>query len=53
MPVHAVAGAPALIAVFGWWLVRRVGGVSGDCHGAGIEFVETGMLVAIAIAGRV
>ncbi len=52
-PVHAVAGAPALIALFGWWLIRRVGGVSGDCHGAGIEFVETGMLVALAIAGRV
>jgi adenosylcobinamide-GDP ribazoletransferase len=51
--VHAVAGAPALIALFGWWLIRRVGGVSGDCHGAGIEFVETGMLVALAISGRV
>lgn len=43
--------APLLIA--GWWLwLRRLGGVSGDCHGAGIELVETGLLAALLIASR-
>ena len=44
--------APLVIGGFGVWLVRRVGGVSGDGHGAGIELVETGLLLALAIAGR-
>ena len=44
--------APLLSGGFGVWLVRRVGGVSGDGHGAGIELVETGLLLALAIAGR-
>lgn len=44
--------APVLIAGWGFWLKRRVGGVSGDCHGAGIELVETGLLVALLAVGR-
>lgn len=47
-----VLTAPLLIGGFGIWLARRVGGVSGDGHGAGIELVETGLLFALAIAGR-
>jgi adenosylcobinamide-GDP ribazoletransferase len=50
--VPALAAAPLLIAGWGWWLKRRVGGVSGDCHGAGIELVETGLLLALLVAGR-
>lgn len=48
--------APGLIAlavlVPAWaaWLRARIGGISGDGHGAGIELVETGLLVAILIA---
>lgn len=38
-----VAGAP-LIAFWGWWLRRRIGGISGDGHGAGIELVESALL---------
>lgn len=38
---------PVLVLGFGLWLRWRVGGVSGDCHGAGIELVETGLLLAI------
>lgn len=36
-----------LIAAWGWWLRRRLGGANGDAHGAGIELVETGLLVAL------
>lgn len=48
----ALLAAPLLVAAWGWWLYRRLGGVSGDCHGAGIELVETGLLLAVVIAGR-
>ena len=46
----AVLAAPLLIALWGLWLLRKLGGVSGDCHGAGIELVETGLLAALLIA---
>jgi len=47
----AILIAPLLIG--GWWLwLRRLGGVSGDCHGAGIELVETGLLAALLVASR-
>ncbi len=40
----------AALAVAAWWLFLRLrlGGMSGDCLGAGIEYVETGMLLAAA-----
>ena len=50
--VPALSAAPVLIALWGLWLQRRLGGVSGDCHGAGIELVETGVLLAALIAGH-
>ncbi len=50
--VPAIAATPLLIGGWGWWLRRRVGGVNGDCHGAGIELVETGLLVALLTLGR-
>jgi adenosylcobinamide-GDP ribazoletransferase len=41
-----------LVPLWGWWLHRRIGGISGDGHGAGIELVETGLLFAsAALAG--
>jgi adenosylcobinamide-GDP ribazoletransferase len=40
---------PLLIMGWSFYLRRTVGGISGDGHGAGIELVETGLLVAIAI----
>jgi len=43
--------APFLIALWGWWLRRTIGGISGDGHGAGIELVETGLLIGLAVAG--
>lgn len=39
---------PAALA-WGWWLRRRIGGISGDGHGAGIELLETAMLLAGAL----
>lgn len=53
--VGAMAVAPALLALFvaaplwGWWLKSRLGGISGDGHGAGIELVETALLAALAL----
>ena len=40
-----------LVPAWGWWLRRRIGGISGDGHGAGIELVETGLLLASACLG--
>lgn len=40
----------ALAAGWGWWLRARLGGISGDGHGAGIELVETGLLAALVLA---
>jgi adenosylcobinamide-GDP ribazoletransferase len=37
-----------LVPAWGWWLARRIGGISGDGHGAGIELIETGLLLALA-----
>ncbi len=48
VPVPALLGAVFLIPAWGWWLRRRLGGISGDGHGAGIELVETGLLFACA-----
>jgi len=44
----ALVAALLLVPAWGWWLKRRIGGISGDGHGAGIELVETGLLFAVA-----
>lgn len=41
-----LAALPAMV-VWGWWLRQRIGGISGDGHGAGIEVSETAMLAAL------
>jgi adenosylcobinamide-GDP ribazoletransferase len=46
--VPALLIAMPLIPLWGLWLRSRLGGISGDGHGAGIELVETGLLLACA-----
>jgi adenosylcobinamide-GDP ribazoletransferase len=47
--------APALlvaipaIALWAVWIARKIGGISGDGHGAGIELVETVLLLALCV----
>jgi adenosylcobinamide-GDP ribazoletransferase len=48
--VPALVVTPLLVLGFGLWLRWRVGGVTGDCHGAGIELVESGLLLALIVA---
>jgi adenosylcobinamide-GDP ribazoletransferase len=48
VPIPALLAATLLIPAWGWWLQRRLGGISGDGHGAGIELVEAGLLLACA-----
>lgn len=38
-------------ALWGWWILRRIGGISGDGHGAGIEIGETLLLLALTASG--
>ncbi|MBW8753185.1 MAG: adenosylcobinamide-GDP ribazoletransferase [Sphingomonadales bacterium] len=40
---------PLLILGWGHYLRRALGGISGDGHGAGIELVESALLLAIAL----
>lgn len=50
-----LAAAPPLLVLFlavplwAWWLKSRIGGISGDGHGAGIEVVETALLAALVL----
>lgn len=48
----SLLAAPLVLVGWGWWLRRRVGGISGDGHGAGIECSETALLIASIVASR-
>ena len=48
-----LVAAPLLMLAWATWLQRRIGGISGDGHGAGIELVESGLLFATLIAARI
>lgn len=50
--VPALLAAPVLILLWSCHLRRELGGISGDGHGAGIELVETGLLLAILAVAR-
>nr|WP_246623598.1 adenosylcobinamide-GDP ribazoletransferase [Sphingomonas colocasiae] len=51
--VPALLVAPLLMLWWGWRIRRTLGGISGDGHGAGIELVETGLLLALVIVARI
>jgi adenosylcobinamide-GDP ribazoletransferase len=48
--VPGLAAGALLIPAWGWWIKARIGGVSGDGHGAGIECTESGLLLAVVMA---
>lgn len=48
----ALLVAPVLAGWWGWHLRRTIGGISGDGHGAGIELVETALLLVLLVAAR-
>lgn len=43
--------AVVLVPLWAHWLRRRVGGISGDGHGAGIELIESALLAAMVLTG--
>jgi adenosylcobinamide-GDP ribazoletransferase len=42
----SLLAAPLVFLLWGSWLLRRIGGISGDGHGAGIELGESLLLAA-------
>jgi adenosylcobinamide-GDP ribazoletransferase len=48
----SLAFGVVLIPLWGWWIARKIGGISGDGHGAGIELVETGLLLGLLVGAR-
>jgi adenosylcobinamide-GDP ribazoletransferase len=50
--VPALLAAPFAIAGWGLYLRARVGGISGDCLGAGIEVIEVSLLLVLVMLER-
>ena len=48
--IPPLLSAALFIPFWAWWLRSRIGGISGDGHGAGIELVESGLLLALVLA---
>ena len=44
-----LCGAPLVIGAWGLWLKVRLGGVTGDCLGAGVEVTETALVLLLAL----
>ena len=45
----ALCAAPLVIAAWGAWLRARLGGMTGDCLGAGVEVTEVALLLMLAL----
>jgi adenosylcobinamide-GDP ribazoletransferase len=43
---------PVFVALWAWYMRRTLGGISGDGHGAGIELVETSLLLTVLVVAR-
>ncbi|TZG25942.1 adenosylcobinamide-GDP ribazoletransferase [Sphingomonas montanisoli] len=48
----SLVAAPVAMLAWTSWLRRRIGGISGDGHGAGIELTESTLLLAALIVAR-
>jgi adenosylcobinamide-GDP ribazoletransferase len=48
----AMLAALLLVPLWAWHIRRTLGGISGDGHGAGIELVESGLLLAALLTAR-
>jgi adenosylcobinamide-GDP ribazoletransferase len=46
-----LCAAPLVLLAWGVWLHARLGGMTGDCLGAGIEVCEVVLLLLLAVAG--
>jgi adenosylcobinamide-GDP ribazoletransferase len=44
-----LCAAPLIIAAWGFWLRVRLGGMTGDCLGAGVEVTEAALLLSVAL----
>jgi adenosylcobinamide-GDP ribazoletransferase len=44
-----LCAAPLIIVAWGAWLKVRLGGVTGDCLGAGVEVTEAALLLLLAL----
>jgi len=45
----ALLVTPLLVLWWGWQVRRMIGGISGDGHGAGIELIETALLLTLLV----
>ena len=48
---HALLVLIPAVVLWRTWILRRIGGISGDGHGGGIELIETVLLLAITMEG--
>jgi adenosylcobinamide-GDP ribazoletransferase len=46
-----LCAGPLVLLAWGVWLARRLGGMTGDCLGAGVEVAEVILLVLVAFVG--
>ena len=49
----SLLAAPMVFLFWGWWLLHRIGGISGDGHGAGIEIGESLLLAAALLPAHI
>lgn len=53
LTVPALLAAPILVAAWRAFLMHRLGGMTGDALGAGVEWLETGLLLCVVILARI
>lgn len=49
----SLLATPLALILWGWWLRRRISGISGDGHGAGIEITESLLLLAALVRAHI